>query len=122
MPGRRFSILYAPFESVATDRTLSMSTSLAASTVTPGSTAPVASLTTPANALCARAVVGHASRHASAHTDSSSLLMLFPPRNPREPRFGPQKNYTEDYLRIHEEFDNRRRLPSRYGNLDPGMR
>jgi hypothetical protein len=34
-------------------------------------------LTTPANALCARAVVGHASRHASAHTDSSSLLMLF---------------------------------------------
>ena len=39
-------------ESVVTDRTRSMSAGLAASTVTPGRTAPVVSLTTPARALC----------------------------------------------------------------------
>src|SRR5690348_4017671 len=40
-----------------------MSTSLAASTVTPGSTAPDASLTTPAIDACARAIVGILKRH-----------------------------------------------------------
>src|SRR5262249_31415054 len=83
MAGRRFSILYAPLASVFTDRTFSISAGLAASTVTPGSTAPVASLTTPANALCARAVVGSA-RHASATTNDIAirlLVMQFPPQS-----------------------------------------
>ena len=48
MPGRRFSILYWPLASVTTDRTFSMRTGLAASTDTPGSTAPDVSLTVPA--------------------------------------------------------------------------
>src|SRR5881397_2143797 len=41
-------ILYCPEPSVTTVRTFSISAGLAASTVTPGSTAPVVSLTTPA--------------------------------------------------------------------------
>src|SRR5262245_14126611 len=41
-----------------TDRVRSMRTSLDASTVTPGNTAPDVSLTTPAIVLCARAAVG----------------------------------------------------------------
>jgi hypothetical protein len=45
------TIVYRPAPSVTTDRDFSMSTGLAASTVTPGSTAPLASLTTPENAL-----------------------------------------------------------------------
>jgi hypothetical protein len=40
-----------PSPSVTTDRVLSMSTGLDASTVTPGSTAPLASLTTPEKTL-----------------------------------------------------------------------
>src|SRR5207247_10715876 len=46
--GRKSTISYWPSRSVATVRTSSMSAALAASTVTPGSTAPVPSLTTPA--------------------------------------------------------------------------
>ena len=41
-------MLYWPVPSVATERTFSISTELDASTVTPGSTAPDASLTIPA--------------------------------------------------------------------------
>jgi len=57
-PGRRSTILYWPVASVVTARTFSMSAGLAASTVTPGSTAPDVSLTTPASdgADCANAV------------------------------------------------------------------
>src|SRR5262245_34693266 len=73
------SILYAPLASVVADRTCSIKTGLAASTVTPGSTAPVASFTTPANALCARAAVGSASSAASMPTDTSVLLIIRPP-------------------------------------------
>src|SRR3954452_23357294 len=49
---------YVPFSSVTTVRTFSMSAGLAASTVTPGSTAPVVSLTSPARAACAAATRG----------------------------------------------------------------
>src|SRR5438132_6934585 len=66
---------YAPFASVLTDRTFSMSTSRAASTVTPGSTAPVVSFTTPANALCARAAVGNASTATSTSSDNSRFFI-----------------------------------------------
>jgi hypothetical protein len=47
-PGTRLMILYWPAASVTAVRTFSISDGLAASTVTPGSTAPVASFTTPA--------------------------------------------------------------------------
>src|SRR3989304_526553 len=47
VPGRRSSIRYWPPASVTVERTFSMSASLDASTVTPGSTAPDVSLTEP---------------------------------------------------------------------------
>ena len=53
MPGRRSTIRYWPVPSVTTERTFSISAGLAASTVTPGSTAPDASLTTPVMVACA---------------------------------------------------------------------
>src|SRR5215510_9173236 len=50
---------YWPFPSVTTERTFSISAGLAASTVTPGSTAPDVSLTTPAIPLaCWAAAIG----------------------------------------------------------------
>ena len=57
-PGRRSTILNCPCSSVTTDRVRSISAGLAASTVTPGRTAPVSSLTTPAMELCANDVAG----------------------------------------------------------------
>src|SRR5437762_1303677 len=56
VPGRRFVIWYWPVPSLVAVRDFSMSTGLAASTVTPGSTRPDASLTTPANDACPYAV------------------------------------------------------------------
>jgi hypothetical protein len=47
VPGRRSTIRYKPLPSVMAVRTFSMSASLAASTVTPGRTAPDVSRTTP---------------------------------------------------------------------------
>src|SRR5688572_13861259 len=49
---------YWPVSSVTTDRTFSISTGLAASTVTPGRTAPDASLTTPVMTAWADAIDG----------------------------------------------------------------
>src|SRR6185503_1723227 len=51
-------MVYCPDPSVAATRTFSMSAGLAASTVTPGSTAPDASLTTPAIDAWANAATG----------------------------------------------------------------
>src|SRR5258705_4598651 len=65
----------ATLESAVTDRTFSISAGLLASTVTPGSTAPVASFTTPVNELCARAVAGNA-RHPSATTHPTAMRYL----------------------------------------------
>src|SRR5438132_10734609 len=62
MPGRRSTILNWPWSSVRTVRIFSMRAGLAASTVTPGSTAPVTSFTAPAMlpfaTVCARAAIG----------------------------------------------------------------
>src|SRR5437016_5108994 len=58
MPGRRSTIRYWPVSSLTTERIRSMSTGLAASTVTPGSTPPDASRTTPVMAACAYAAAG----------------------------------------------------------------
>src|SRR4029434_2376300 len=58
VPGRRSTIRYWPVASLMTERTFSISAGLAASTVTPGSTPPDASLTTPVIAACAYAADG----------------------------------------------------------------
>src|SRR5438477_8611055 len=58
VPGRSASTRYWPVSFETTDRTFSISTGLAASTVTPGRTAPDASLTTPVIAACAYAEAG----------------------------------------------------------------
>ena len=62
-----------------TVRTVSMSAGLLASTVTPGITAPVVSLTTPAIPLaCANAVAGKTIAHAHA-TDQSARHLAHKP-------------------------------------------
>src|SRR5262245_15131045 len=61
MPGRRFSIRYWPDASVNAVRTFSISSGLAASTVTPGSTAPEASWTVPVIVACAYRAEGKSS-------------------------------------------------------------
>ena len=59
-PGRNSGSTYWPRLSVTVERTLSMSAGLAASTVTPGSTPPEASLTVP---VMAPVLVPCATRH-----------------------------------------------------------
>src|SRR5207249_8590996 len=58
VPGRRSTTLNWPLPSVTTDRTLSINAGLAASTVTPGRTAPDVSFTTPAMDAWAYAPAG----------------------------------------------------------------
>src|SRR5262249_30287761 len=55
---------YLPSPSVTTARVFSIRTGLDASTVTPGSTAPDVSFTTPAIVLCAAAMEGKSVRNA----------------------------------------------------------
>ena len=62
VPGTRLTILYWPSPSVTAVRTFSMSAGLAASTVTPGMTAPLVSLTTPAM-VWANVVAGNRTRN-----------------------------------------------------------
>ena len=71
MPGGSSVMRYCPVPSVVALRTFSMRTGLAASTVTPGSTAPDASRTTPAMVACADAVEGN--RAAIATTASAHV-------------------------------------------------
>src|SRR5688500_2341253 len=59
-------ILYWPAPSVTTDRTFSIKAELAASTVTPGRTAPDVSRATPAMDACADAAAGTRTRHTIA--------------------------------------------------------
>src|SRR6266852_3866119 len=68
MPGRRSTILYRPSPSVTTVRAFSIRAGLAASTVTPGSTPPDVSLTTPAIPLacCAHVTDGNSTTQARA--------------------------------------------------------
>src|SRR5207237_2178133 len=70
-PGRRSTTLYTPCASVTADRTPSMSTGLAASTVTPGSTPPEQSRTTPRMLLCADAATGSSRNIDNAATHTS---------------------------------------------------
>ena len=77
---------YWPFSSVIADFTFSISTGLAASTVTPGITAPDVSFTVPVNTLCARASAGTRTRLASTKQERSYNKLtrhLFPPISER---------------------------------------
>src|SRR4029450_6109139 len=67
---------YTPCASETTLRPRSMSTWLVASTVTPGSTAPVASLTTPVMALWALAVAGQTVTHARPTTNPKATVRI----------------------------------------------
>ena len=75
-PGGRLMMRYCPDPSVATARTFSISTGLAASTVTPGRTAPDASLTTPAIVPSSCAEVDAAMAR-NAATTQLALMNLF---------------------------------------------
>jgi hypothetical protein len=55
-PGRTSTMVYRPSPAVTTARDLSISVSLAASTLTPDITAPLVSFTTPEMVLCAEAI------------------------------------------------------------------
>src|SRR5437667_273863 len=77
-------MLYRPSPSVTTVRTLSIKAGLAASTVTPGSTAADASLTTPAIPLacCADVASGmstNAPTSAATHRRATHLEIIRPP-------------------------------------------
>src|SRR5712692_2199696 len=80
-PGRRSMMRNSPAPSVVTVLTRSFKAGLPASTVTPGNTAPVASLTTPAIALCANADPGENASHAKAARNDflTSLPLMSPP-------------------------------------------
>ena len=67
---------YSPLASVVAVLACSIRAGLLASTVTPGSTAPVVSLTKPAMALCASALSGtNVSRANPASTTTATLLL-----------------------------------------------
>src|SRR5262245_8074201 len=80
VPGRRSTMLYRPSPSVMAVRTFSMSAGLAASTVTPGSTAPDVSLTSPAMlpvvTACARATVGRRVNTQITQTTPSRFIAI----------------------------------------------
>src|SRR6267378_1031014 len=84
MPGRKSTILYWPSPSVMAARTFSMSAGLDASTVTPGSTAPVLSLTEPAMIpVCAWAMPDAAIRTATVQLATD--LQDIPPPHGKPP-------------------------------------
>src|SRR5581483_5646948 len=70
---------YCPVPPVTTVRTFSMSAALAASTVTPGSTAPDASLTCPAIDACADADTAHPRSTAKNAASFTSRRIPEPP-------------------------------------------
>src|SRR5262245_45136000 len=78
---------YAPLPSVTVDFDFSMRAGLDASTVTPGSTAPVSSLTTPVNTLCPNTVPGIRPTTASARSMTPHMPVLC--LTPVLPRFIP---------------------------------
>ncbi len=76
-PALRSTMRYWPVPSVTAVRTFSMSSGLDASTVTPGRTAPDASLTTPVIEAWANRAVGMASRQANANVIRTEGRMQF---------------------------------------------
>ncbi len=59
VPGRKSTIWYCPVPSVIAERVFSIRAGLAASTETPGNTAPDESFATPASETCATAAAGN---------------------------------------------------------------
>src|SRR4029453_8540893 len=88
-------ILYCPVPSVTTVRVFSINAGLEASTVTPGSSAPEESLTTPAMDPCARAYVEKRRRTATTSDPSLNSFML----PPAEVAKGSGSVRTDDSLR-----------------------
>src|SRR5689334_23420874 len=78
VPGLRSSIRYRPAPSVTVVRTFSINAGLAASTVTPGSTAPDESFTAPASTACAQAVDCATTRHVSIKSDRINTRIQIP--------------------------------------------
>ena len=75
-PARRSTMRYWPLPSVVADRTFSISAGLAASTVTPGSTAPDGSLTMPVIDACAQAIDGRDKTTSNTTPTTFKLRML----------------------------------------------
>ena len=75
VPGLRSTMRYWPVPSVTTERTFSISAGLAASTVTPGSTAPDASRTVPVRVPWANAEVGSNMNAATQRKHFTALYM-----------------------------------------------
>ena len=68
---------YWPVPSVTAERTFSISAGLVASTVTPGSTAPEASFTSPAITACADARLGQRTNKATSATDFTITRIFY---------------------------------------------
>src|SRR5688572_7762879 len=87
VPDLRSTMRYWPVLSVTTDRTRSISAGLAASTVTPGSTAPEVSLAVPVMVAWAHTAVGTMSREsqtvAVVHTRRIPFVQWYIQRSPR---------------------------------------
>src|SRR5262245_8451751 len=85
VPGRKSTMRYAPRSSLTTERVFSISAGLLASIDTPGRTAPLSSLITPVNALCARLSDASAVKHtANTKTPQAGTLMdllILPPKD-----------------------------------------
>src|SRR5688572_21532331 len=73
---------YCPEPSVTSVRIFSIRAGLAASTVTPGSTAPDVSLTVPVNEAWANANAGSRTTHASTHTTRADRRITHLHREP----------------------------------------
>src|SRR5215510_3836956 len=80
MPGTSASIRYWPASLVTTERTFSINDGLAASTVTPGSTAPDESRTTPAidACVCPSAARGRSESTATTTTTTKAWRIASP--------------------------------------------
>src|SRR5689334_6630392 len=78
VPGRRSTIRYTPASSVTAERTFSMSAGLDASTVTPGSTAPDESLTTPVIDAWAYADAGKIKRQVNPNNNPFNTRISSP--------------------------------------------
>src|ERR1043166_2775527 len=78
VPGRRSTIRYWPVPSETADRVFSIRAGLATSTVTPGSTAPDVSFTTPVIDAWANARVGNRTRHTKMPNALTALTTLPP--------------------------------------------
>ena len=77
VPDLRSTMRYWPVLSVMTDRTRSINAGLAASTVTPGSTAPELSLAVPVMVAWAQTAVGTMSRTTPTIQGIQTRRMLF---------------------------------------------